>query len=91
MYPSCLYGESYEEDSTGCHIVDERNEKICELQNINDKLSSALNSAVQRIDKAIELVNNIYFGNFFSELEPIKLADSKEGKELLSILKGEQE
>lgn len=43
----------------------------------------------QRIDKAIELVNNIYFGNFFSELEPTKLADSKEGKELLSILKGE--
>lgn len=43
----------------------------------------------QRIDKAIELINNIYFGNFFSDLKPIKLADSKEVKEIISILKGE--
>lgn len=44
----------------------------------------------QRIDKAIELIDNIYFGSFFSDIKPIKLSDSKEGKELLSILKGKE-
>ena len=32
-----------------------------ELKNINDKLSSALNSAEQRIDKAIEYISNETF------------------------------
>lgn len=36
MYNNCLYGEPYEENSTGCHIVDERNERI-------EKLEQALN------------------------------------------------
>lgn len=43
MYPSCLYGESYEEDSTGCNIVDEKNKLICVLQQENTNLKQALN------------------------------------------------
>lgn len=31
-------------------------QKIAELENLNDKLSSALNSAEDRIDKAIEYI-----------------------------------
>lgn len=51
-------------------------QKNKELENINDKLSNALNSSEQIIDKAIELLNN------YAPCNPLDI-------KLLSILKGE--
>lgn len=42
----------------------------------------------QRIKKTIELLDDLYFGNFFSNEKPTKFIESKVGDELLSILKG---
>lgn len=63
-------------------------QKNKELENMNDKLSSALDSAEQRIDKVIKLLDDLYFGNFFCDEKPTKFTESKVGNELLSILKG---
>lgn len=62
------------------------NDKFEEIMNDYFLKCSYNQDLQQRIYNAIELINNIYFGNFFSDLKPIKLADSKEGKELLEIL-----
>lgn len=43
MYSNCLYGEPYEENSTGCHIVDERNERIELLEREVNSFKQALN------------------------------------------------
>lgn len=67
----------------GFCTVKELLEKYDELQNINDKLSSALNSAEQRIDKAIEYITNVKKIDNYLDGVPCD--------ELLSILKGEQE
>lgn len=56
------------------------------LENINDKLSSALNSAEQRIDKAMGFINMIYEIGSYSKSMGL---DDEEVNELYSILKGE--
>lgn len=43
MYSNCLYGEPYEKNSTGCHIVDEKNEEIERKTKENANLKQALN------------------------------------------------
>ena len=60
-------------------ITDEElKQKVKELENINDKLSSALTSAEQLIDKAIEINNRI--------IEEYKLNYGNEPSKLLCAL-----
>lgn len=58
-----------------------------ELKNINDKLSSALNSAEQRIDKAIKVLDN-YQNNLYS-IEARKTLDD-DIERTSSILKNKE-
>ena len=66
-----------------------------ELKNINDKLSSALNSAEQRIDKAIEYIKKTYQEDedYKIPLENLCLKNCTYNPSLvaLSILQGEGE
>lgn len=63
MYPSCLYGESYEKDSTGCNIVDEKNKLICVLEQENINLKQALDKIRECCeDNSIE-VNTREYGH----------------------------
>ena len=81
-----LMGSSYISIlSERCDQLRKENE---ELENINDKLSSALNSAEQRIDKAIRLLQLplVYETNNIEDLERTNLTRINE---LLEILKGE--
>ena len=65
-----------------------------ELKNINDKLSSALNSAEQRIDKAIEYIKKAYQEDEDNKipLEDLYLKNCTYNPSLvaLSILQGEE-
>lgn len=62
-------------------------QKNKELENINDKLSSALNSTEQRIDKAIGFIDMIYEIGSYSKSTGL---DNEEVKELYSILQGKE-
>lgn len=63
--------------------IENLQDQIVALDNVNDKLSSALNSAEQRINKAIEYVED-YKDQWCRNDEVIS-----DMNELLSILKGE--
>ena len=77
MYPSCLYGEPYEENSTGCHIVDERNKTI-------ELLEKEVNSFKQALNEIREYINNtttmVVVG------KPLKLKDETSGQDILQII-----
>lgn len=57
-----------------------------ELENINEKLSSALESAENRIDKAIDLLNNPW--SFESGNKEVDDITHNKKKEVINILKG---
>lgn len=59
-------------------------DEILELENINDKLSSALESAENRIDKAIEYIEQVV------DFVEVDIRETKRLEYLLNILKGEE-
>lgn len=63
---------------------------VDELFNINDKLSSALNSAEQKINKAIEYINTTYWYEDMAEEEEVYFKDGFGVDKLLSILQGKE-
>lgn len=77
--------------------IEQLQQKNKELKNINDKLSSALNSTEQRIDKAIEYIDKnshkTEWGDLEQDNESIDINDDITDNDfiinLLSILKGE--
>lgn len=58
MYSNCLYGEPYEENSTGCHIVDERNERIELLEREVNSFKQALNEIKEYCNENIQICKN---------------------------------
>ena len=67
-------------------VYDNLIQKNIELNNINDKLSNALNSAEQRIDKAIEYLKETTFDFGTDEM----IFDKCNAYTLLSILQGKE-
>lgn len=90
-----IVNETIKENKTLNNTIDIQKIKIDELENINDKLSRALNDAEQRIDKANnEIKELLYLSSktstiYKNDIEVVGIYDRL--KNLSSILKGMEE
>lgn len=75
MYSHCLYGEPYKENSTGCHIVDERNERI-------ELLEREVNSFKQSLNEIKEYINGMNHLEGWIDIDGY----SKREKDILQII-----